>query len=412
MVSKVARKIIYDYFNNNEEYTNYLIRYIHQNYGYHTTPIFTEKSGKLIVENLSENKRKKIVVKKRINKYLLINGTKREILVEKKVNHNRKDTLDNRQVVIDKKESAKVSYDTAKIQGLSSKNEKNEYKDNEIKSKERGDKKNDINMIVPPPIDNRYDISQEIKNNRRRYLVDPKEYGLPDNVDEYEREVREYYRTHTKAKLNWKDVIYFGGMDVFFSIGVGIILSELDPGTLIYAIFLVFFIFSLHWVYSLISVVAFGKIPDKYAISDAKKEYLNSEEYTRIKKYKRALYDAKMRLRSTWEAMSGREFECAVANVYRKMGYRTELCKQGGDGGIDIKLYKDGEIIPVQCKAHKRKVSPHVARDFYGTMKAHNYKEGIIVSLNGFSKNTVDFTRDLNERIELVDIDTLLDMNE
>lgn len=91
-----------------------------------------------------------------------------------------------------------------------------------------------------------------------------------------------------------------------------------------------------------------------------------------------------------WMSLDGRQFEEAVAILYRKNGYNAEVCKMGGDGGIDISLEKDGVSIAVQCKAHKKPVGPAVARDLYGTMLHMGYDKGIIVSTNGFTKGVYE----------------------
>src|SRR5690606_39645914 len=51
------------------------------------------------------------------------------------------------------------------------------------------------------------------------------------------------------------------------------------------------------------------------------------------------------------------DFERVMAKYYREQGYHVEECGTGGtrrgfDGGIDLKLRRDGECTVVQCKRH------------------------------------------------------------
>lgn len=113
---------------------------------------------------------------------------------------------------------------------------------------------------------------------------------------------------------------------------------------------------------------------------------------------------------SFWINQSGHEFEQEVAKVYRTQGYKAEVSRASGDGGIDIVLTKGTEKITVQCKHHKKAVSPAVIRDLYGTTLAQKFSKGILVSLYGFTKGTVDFAR--GKPIQLVDMYGLIRMAE
>ena len=59
-----------------------------------------------------------------------------------------------------------------------------------------------------------------------------------------------------------------------------------------------------------------------------------------------------------WKSLSGRRFEHELANLYIKIGYKAEVTTASDDKGIDIWLTKNGQRIPVQCKAHQKPVGP------------------------------------------------------
>ena len=48
--------------------------------------------------------------------------------------------------------------------------------------------------------------------------------------------------------------------------------------------------------------------------------------------------------------LNGFEFERHVAELYRRLGYRVELTRGGGDQGVDVIAQSPSERIGIQCK--------------------------------------------------------------
>jgi restriction system protein len=111
-----------------------------------------------------------------------------------------------------------------------------------------------------------------------------------------------------------------------------------------------------------------------------------------------------------WKTLTGRQFEIEIAKLFEGLGYKAEICKQGGDNGIDIILSKNNEKIAVQCKQHKNAISPAVARDLYGTMLHFNINKGMLIVTNGFTSGTLNFCG--NKDIECISIDKILKLQE
>lgn len=107
-----------------------------------------------------------------------------------------------------------------------------------------------------------------------------------------------------------------------------------------------------------------------------------------------------------WFSLSGRQFEHELANLYQKLGLKADVTTASDDKGVDIWLIRNGQSVPVQCKAHKRPIGPAVAREFYGSMVHFKVNSGIIASLSGFTKGVFEYTRD--KPIELVDLKWIL----
>lgn len=103
-----------------------------------------------------------------------------------------------------------------------------------------------------------------------------------------------------------------------------------------------------------------------------------------------------------WKSLSGRQFENELANLYIKIGYKAEVTTASDDKGVDIWLTKNGQRIPVQCKAHQKSVGPSVVRELYGSMNHFNSDKAILASLSGFTKGVFDYIVD--KPIELVDL--------
>lgn len=95
-----------------------------------------------------------------------------------------------------------------------------------------------------------------------------------------------------------------------------------------------------------------------------------------------------------WLSLSGKRFEQELAYLYSKLGYKIQLTPTTADKGIDIILKKNGKTIVVQCKAHKKPVSPHVVRDLYGTLVDSQADEAILASISGFTSGVKDFVVD------------------
>jgi restriction system protein len=101
--------------------------------------------------------------------------------------------------------------------------------------------------------------------------------------------------------------------------------------------------------------------------------------------------------------LSWQDFEFLLSEWFKKQGYTTELTGGGGaDGGIDIKLYKEGKLYLVQCKHYKAsKVPVMVVRELYGVMTAQKAAGGFVVTSGRFTSEANYFAKNIN--IELID---------
>ena len=100
-------------------------------------------------------------------------------------------------------------------------------------------------------------------------------------------------------------------------------------------------------------------------------------------------------------ALSGLDFEHAVAVIFGRLGYAATVTKASGDKGIDIFLTVGNKSIPIQCKNHAKSLGPAVVREFIGAMVQGGYSYGVIVASNGFTRGAI--TEASKANVELLD---------
>ncbi|ABA56523.1 MULTISPECIES: restriction endonuclease [Nitrosococcus] len=108
-------------------------------------------------------------------------------------------------------------------------------------------------------------------------------------------------------------------------------------------------------------------------------------------------------------AMSWQSFEKLVGECYRRQGYRVEeKGGEGADGGVDLVLRRQGEVILVQCKQWKtRQVGVAKVRELYGVVAGENATRGILVTCGQFTPDARAFAK--GKALELVEGTTLLE---
>ncbi len=104
-------------------------------------------------------------------------------------------------------------------------------------------------------------------------------------------------------------------------------------------------------------------------------------------------------------SLTGQEFEKLVYDIFTRMGFRSQLTKTSGDGGIDIIAHYDGLVFKgkylIQCKRWISTVGEPELRDLYGTTVAENALKGILVTTSTFSRQALEFAKGKN--LELID---------
>ena len=109
-------------------------------------------------------------------------------------------------------------------------------------------------------------------------------------------------------------------------------------------------------------------------------------------------------------AMNWKQFEMLVGEAFRRQGYRIEETGLGGaDGGIDLRLSKNGKITLVQCKQWRsQRVDVKVVREMYGLLAHHGADAVKIVAICDFTPDARRFAQ--GKPIELIHGQALLTM--
>jgi restriction system protein len=108
--------------------------------------------------------------------------------------------------------------------------------------------------------------------------------------------------------------------------------------------------------------------------------------------------------------LSWQDFERQLASVYRQNGYQVEEIGGGGpDGGVDLKLFKDGCTTVVQCKHWKTwKVNVKPIRELLGVMTAEGADAAIFIVSGDYTSAAREFAK--GKPIELIDREGFLEL--
>jgi len=108
------------------------------------------------------------------------------------------------------------------------------------------------------------------------------------------------------------------------------------------------------------------------------------------------------------DSLSGIEFEEFITQLLKAMGFRTQVTKASGDGGVDIVAILDKPITGgrylFQCKrfAPDSLIGAPIIREFYGAVSADKKaNKGILITTSGFTVQAKEFAGEVG--IELID---------
>ena len=92
-----------------------------------------------------------------------------------------------------------------------------------------------------------------------------------------------------------------------------------------------------------------------------------------------------------------------IGELYRRRGCTVQMCAgDGADGGVDLRLEKDGETMLVQCKHWKvYRVGPAPVRELFGILAAGSAQRAIFLTTGQFTRDALAFAQ--GKPLELID---------
>ncbi len=109
--------------------------------------------------------------------------------------------------------------------------------------------------------------------------------------------------------------------------------------------------------------------------------------------------------------LSGIDFERLIVVLLSRMGFRAEMTKTTGDGGIDVVAFLDRAIIGgkylFQCKRYSSDtmMGAPTVRDFYGAVTADRAVKGVFITTSYFTPQAREFAERVG--LELIDQERL-----
>ena len=90
--------------------------------------------------------------------------------------------------------------------------------------------------------------------------------------------------------------------------------------------------------------------------------------------------------------MTWQQFEDAIAQLFRSLGYQVKQTPRSGDGGKDAILVKDGAKYALECKRYSEATPigrPHLQK-FFAAMHDEGADGGFYVNTGVFSRQAVE----------------------
>ena len=111
--------------------------------------------------------------------------------------------------------------------------------------------------------------------------------------------------------------------------------------------------------------------------------------------------------------LAPQNFEKLIGVLLEIMGYKVEVTPYSKDGGIDVIASIDFGVntlrTAVQVKRYKGNIPPDPIRSLRGVVSRQNFKQGVFITLSGFTKDTHKEFND-DESIVLIDGEKLIQL--
>ena len=97
------------------------------------------------------------------------------------------------------------------------------------------------------------------------------------------------------------------------------------------------------------------------------------------------------------------QFEQLVARMFEGLGYHATVTPQAKDGGKDVVLHKDGQMIYVECKQWRKTVGVEIVRAAHSVVHTDRADFGFVVTSQTVSADAREYGRRVQPRIYCID---------
>ena len=95
----------------------------------------------------------------------------------------------------------------------------------------------------------------------------------------------------------------------------------------------------------------------------------------------------------SYYSMTWQEFEDAVAQLFRNLGYQVKQTPRSGDGGKDAILVKDGTKYVLECKSGAQCIGRPDLQKFFAAMHHEGAVEAFYVNTGKFSPQAIEYAK-------------------
>lgn len=95
-----------------------------------------------------------------------------------------------------------------------------------------------------------------------------------------------------------------------------------------------------------------------------------------------------------WLSRTSYELENAVANMFKRRGFKSLVTPGSGDGGIDVIVENfENQNLYIQCKGWNNKAGPQIVRELVGSLNVikDSKAQGVVFCSKGFTQGAIDY---------------------
>lgn len=211
-------------------------------------------------------------------------------------------------------------------------------------------------------------LEREINNFVRRFVYNTVITNLRRDIDKY-----------NQWKHFFLSLLILFGIDAIIFFALGLIFPTSLPSILP----LTFIIFVVYWFCRINKLKKVGNTRNS--------KYWNDAQF--------------------WYSLNGWQFEQEVADVFEKNGYKTEVTKGSGDGGVDIIMKKNGVKYIVQCKRYNgHPATPQELRALWGVMDDFDADIAVMVATSGITDMGRAFVAN-KQNYEVLTLDDIIELS-